>query len=85
MTCENCLMFTHCRYDLERNGKPCENFKDNKARENIIAKLKYHRDCWEALATTDNLFMLGKIEAMDMAIRIVNAEFDKAEKEVEGK
>lgn len=30
MTCENCLMFTHCRYDLEGNGTPCEHFK-NKA------------------------------------------------------
>lgn len=28
MTCENCLMFTHCRYDLEGNGKPCGHFKD---------------------------------------------------------
>ncbi len=28
MTCENCLMFTHCRYDLSGNGKPCENFID---------------------------------------------------------
>ena len=26
MTCENCLMFTHCRYDLEGNGTPCEHF-----------------------------------------------------------
>lgn len=28
MTCENCLMFTHCRYDLSGNGVPCENFID---------------------------------------------------------
>ena len=28
MTCKDCLMFTHCRYDLERNGEPCENFKN---------------------------------------------------------
>ena len=30
MTCKDCIMFTHCRYDLNGNGEPCENFK-NKA------------------------------------------------------
>ena len=28
MTCENCLMFTHCRYDLTGSGEPCKNFID---------------------------------------------------------
>lgn len=26
-TCEKCLLFTHCRYDLTRTGQPCEHFK----------------------------------------------------------
>ena len=38
MTCKNCLMFTHCRYDLERNGEPCENFKDKSVLEKQIPK-----------------------------------------------
>lgn len=28
LTCENCIMFTHCRYNLNGNGKPCKHFKD---------------------------------------------------------
>lgn len=28
LTCENCIMFTHCRYDLNGNGKLCEHFID---------------------------------------------------------
>ena len=28
MTCEQCLMFTHCRYDLECLGNACEHFID---------------------------------------------------------
>ena len=27
-TCENCLMFTHCRYNLNGNGERCDHFKD---------------------------------------------------------
>ena len=26
MTCKNCIMFTHCRYDIDRNGEICEHF-----------------------------------------------------------
>lgn len=37
MSCKDCLMFTHCRYDLERNGEPCEHFKSNEI------KTKYDR------------------------------------------
>lgn len=52
-------------------------------RKKILLKLNYNKECWEHLATTDNLYMLGKIEAMDMAIKIVNGEFDKSEVEGE--
>ena len=54
-------------------------------REKILSALTYYRDCWEALADNDNLYMLGRLDAIDTAIRIVNGEFDKAESEVEGK
>ncbi len=80
-TCENCSMFTHCRYDLERHGEPCEHFKVNTVRENIISKINYYKDCWQALTEKDSFYLKGKIEAMDMAIKIVNAEFDKKEGE----
>ena len=36
MTCKDCIMFTHCRYDLERNGEPCEHFKDKDRYVDII-------------------------------------------------
>ena len=51
---------------------------------NILSKLMFNLKCWKQLAEKDNLYMLGKIEAMDAAIRIVVREFDKAESEVEG-
>ena len=51
---------------------------------NMISKLMFNLNCWKQLTEKDNLYMLGKIEAMDMAIKIVNGEFNKAESEVEG-
>ena len=53
-------------------------------RKKILLKLNHNKECWEHLAEKDNLYLIGKIESMEDAIRIVNAEFDKAEKEVEG-
>ena len=50
---------------------------------NIISKLMFNLNCWKQLTEKDNLYMLGKIEAMDMAIKIVNGEFNKAESEVD--
>ena len=52
--------------------------------ENILAALKYYRDCWYALASLDSYYLLGKVEAMDTAIRIVKGEFDKVESEDRG-
>lgn len=52
-------------------------------KEKILSQLAYHRDCWFALASPDAIYLQGKIEAMDIAIRIVKAEFDK-ESEVKG-
>ena len=53
-------------------------------KERIVSALKYYRDCWEALAEEDNLYMLGRLDGIDTAIKIVKFEFDKAESEVEG-
>ena len=50
-------------------------------KENILAALKYYRDCWYALASSDSYYLLGKVEAMDTAIRIVKGEFDKEKSE----
>ena len=36
MTCNDCLMFTHCRYDLERNGDTCESFIDKNNVVNVV-------------------------------------------------
>ena len=52
-------------------------------RKKILLKLNHNKECWEHLAEQDNLYLIGKIEAMDMAIRIVVREFDKAKSEVE--
>ena len=41
MICEECLMFTHCRYDMEDIGHPCEHFKD----KNSFIKVIRCRDC----------------------------------------
>ena len=54
-------------------------------RKKILLKLNYNKECWEHLTEKDNLYMLGRLDAIDTAIRIVNAELDKAESEVEGK
>lgn len=53
-------------------------------KENILAALKNYRDCWYALASLDSYYLLGKVEAMDIAIKIVESELEKAESEVEG-
>lgn len=36
MTCENCLMFTHCRYDIDRNGETCEHFMGKRLSESEL-------------------------------------------------
>ena len=56
-----------------------ENYKLS---EKILSRLKHHKECWSALADIDNLYLLGKVDAMDLAICIVSAEFDKSESEV---
>ena len=56
--------------------------ENHKLCENILSRLKHHKECWAALADIDNLYLLGKVDAMDLAICIVSAEFDKAESEV---
>ena len=52
-------------------------------KERIVSALKYYRDCWEALASLDSLYLQGKVEAMNVAIGIVERELDR-ESEVEG-
>ena len=52
----------------------------NELREKILSSLTTHKECWKFLAGKDNLFLLGKIDAMETAIRIINKEFDKAER-----
>ena len=52
-------------------------------KERIVSALKYYRDCWEALASLDSLYLQGKVEAMNVAIGIIERELDR-ESEVEG-
>lgn len=53
----------------------------NKVKEKIISTLTCYRDCWQILAAEDSLYLMGKVEAMDTAIRIVKDEFDKESEE----
>ena len=52
-------------------------------KERIVSALKYYRDCWEALASLDSLYLQGKVEAMNVAVGIIERELDR-ESEVEG-
>ena len=52
----------------------------NELIDNILSALTYYKECWEFLAEEDNLYMLGKIDAMDTTIRIINKEFEKYER-----
>ena len=54
MTCENCLMFTHCRYDLHGDKEPCENFKD---KSKAVAVVR----CGDCRAGKKDLFLDGFI------------------------
>ena len=49
-------------------------------KERIVSALKYYRDCWEALASLDSLYLQGKVEAMnpreleDLAMAVMKRE-----------
>lgn len=80
-------------YDTDLTDQPCcscmcsSNWESEivmgNIKENIIAQLTYFKEQWRYLTEIDNLYLIGKIEAMEEAIRIVNAEFDKSEVEGE--
>lgn len=55
----------------------------NELRENIISQLTFYKESWRQLTEVDNLYLIGKIESMDMAICVVNEMFDNAKGERE--
>ena len=59
---------------MENEREPGCRMMINELIDEILSALTYYKECWEFLAGEDNLYMLGKAEAMDTAIRIIQAE-----------
>ena len=49
----------------------------NKVKDAIIEDFEKSMEAWRGLATKDNMFLIGRIDAYEMAIAIVKYMFDK--------
>ena len=49
----------------------------NKVKDAIIEDFEKSIDAWRGLATTDNMFLIGRIDAYELAMATVKYKFDK--------
>ena len=49
----------------------------DKVKDAIIEDFENSMEAWCGLATTDNMFLIGRIDAYEMAIATVKYKFDK--------